>query len=130
MTKLSEFSKYGIVLQDEEREGTELFRQTDAVGWRLASVPVDAQEVMEMSLHDNTPEAFFPIAGTVVLTLSKDESFKCCEEFLLDRPLMIRPGIWHGLHTLSEKGMILVAENADVNLEKKRYKGGRNDQAG
>lgn len=116
-----EFHKYGIVLRDTTPAGSELFSQKAPTGWRLAEIPVDNREVTEMSYHDNTPEGFFPVEGITMLKLSADESFEHCETFLLDRPVLINPCIWHGLAALTESSRIIVAENQAVNLVKKSF---------
>ena len=76
-----------------------------------------------MSLHDNTPEGFIPLEGEVILSVANKEDFSDIKTFLLDRPLLIRTGVWHGLAALSQPARILVIENAQVNLVQKTIGG-------
>lgn len=114
-----QFERYGRVLRDMRKEGGEIFREEGNSGWRLAEIPVLEKEVTSMSLHNNTAEAFFPLEGTAILTVALDEDFQKCESFVIDRPLLINRGVWHGLTALTEQCRLLVVENADVHLEKK-----------
>ena len=120
------FSKYGVVLRDKTPAGNEVFIQRENTGWRLAEISVNNSVVVEMSCHSNTPEGFFPIEGTAILTLSLDDSFKDCDTFLLDRPVLINTGVWHGLATLSDSARLIVVENREVDIIKKNLKNERN----
>ena len=117
----SEFGAYGRVLRGIGPENQELFHRTGNAGWRVAEVPVFDREILSMSLHDNTPEAFFPVEGRTALAVANKDDFSDCRLFLLDQPMMIRAGVWHGLMAVTEESRILVGEDAEVHLEKKPF---------
>ena len=111
---------YGAILRDTSPDGAEVFMNRQGTGWRVAEISVTNPEVMDMSYHENTPEAFFPISGNCALLLSLDPELRQCDWFPLDHPIAIREKVWHGLACTSGEGRILVVENADVMLEKKK----------
>lgn len=117
----AEFSEYGKVLRAPSSENVELFRCNEACFWRIAEVPVFDRQLLSMSLHDNTPEAFFPVEGVTALAVANKPDFSDCKIFRLDRPVIIRAGVWHGLFAETEVSRIVVVEDSEVHLDKKPY---------
>ena len=121
MTEKVGIEKYGRILRNRTLDEQALFINTEPVGWRIAEVLVDTQEVVSMSFHDNTPECFFPVEGETRLTLSLDDSFENCDTFLLDEPIIINERVWHGLAAETGQSKIIVIENEKVNLTTKKF---------
>ena len=119
MTEKDGIKKYGRILRKEIIGDSLLFKNADPVGWRIAEVVVDNQDVITMSYHDNTPECFFPVEGLSTITLSLDDSFDNCDTFALDEPLLINKCVWHGIASLSGGSRIIVVENESVNMTTK-----------
>lgn len=114
----SAFSPYGVVLRSGADDNVQLFT-TSAPGWKLAELPVTDRRIASMSFHDNTAEAFIPLEGTALLTVASKEDLSDCKTFLVDRPLLIYPRIWHGLTAPGGDARLLLVENSEVNLRKK-----------
>ena len=69
-----------------------------------------------LECHPNTPEVFIPLSGEAILLVAVDPEEKITA-FKLDKPLVLSPGIWHGVISLSEKSEMLIVENPDVTSE-------------
>lgn len=118
---LDKFEPYGRVLRSGTDVNTDLFVNEMSTGWKLAELPVTDGEILSMSFHDNTPEAFIPLEGTALLAVALKEDFSDCKLFLIDRPLMIYPSVWHGLAAPNGDARLLLVENRTVNLKKKAF---------
>lgn len=121
MQRIAEYDRLKRYGRDLSEIGMAPFMAPCPAGWRVAEVTVAARALASMSLHANSSEAFFPLEGVCLLTLSADGDFRDSDTFLLDRPVVINAGVWHGLTTLSPQSRLLVAENADVTLQTKAY---------
>lgn len=93
----------------------------------MAELPVVEESIAFLSLHDNTPEVFIPLEGTTILKVAKKADFSDCKVFLIDRPLMIDPGVWHGLACVNGVSRLLLVENREVHLEKKKIERSRGE---
>ena len=93
-----------------------LMRSEAPTGWRLAILKVASRSVERMENHPNTEEAFAPVRGTSVILVARagDWDQGAVHAFLLDRPVSVGRGVWHGNMTLSGQSTILIAENLDV----------------
>ena len=83
-------------------------------GWRIAYLVLRDKTIGQMGVHPTSDETFEPISGRALLFVSKDKNlanFKC---FKLDKPLILRKGIWHNVLTLTPETHIKICENADV----------------
>lgn len=119
ISNFEEFKPYGRVLRSGTDVNTDLFVNEAPTGWKLAELPVTDREILSMSFHDNTSEAFIPLEGTVLLAVALQEDFSDCKLFLIDRPLIINASVWHGLAAPNADARLLLVENRTVNLKKK-----------
>ena len=69
--------------------------------------------------HPDTAELFAPLAGRCALAVAPRGPFDeaAIQVFLLDRPVCVAAGVWHGSFALSETGTVLIAENLEVASE-------------
>lgn len=119
------FSSFGTVvdwtpeLEESGRPFHILVRSEAPTGWRLAMLKVDGRATQEMENHPNSEELFAPVEGRSVLLVSEVGTFHedGVQAFLLDRPVSVGPGVWHGVITLSQYATILIAENLEVGSE-------------
>lgn len=116
---------YGTIVDwsaalDESRSFHILVRSEQPTGWRLAALKVGVHEATSLENHPTTWELFAPLASSAVLLLAPAGIFReeTVRAFLLDRPLCLKPGVWHGVVTLSEAATILIAENLEVSSER------------
>jgi ureidoglycolate hydrolase len=96
-----------------------LVRSEAPTGWRMAMLKVTNRATQRLENHPQTEELFAPVTGRGVLLVAGPGPFR--EEgvhaFLLDRPVSVGPGVWHGNLTLSDWSTILIAENLEVTGE-------------
>jgi ureidoglycolate hydrolase len=119
------FSSFGTVVDwtpDLEESGGLfhiLVRSEAPTGWRLAMLKVRNRATQEMENHPKSEELFAPVEGRSVLLVSEAGAFDedGVHAFLLDRPVSVGPGVWHGVITLSQYATILIAENLEVGSE-------------
>ena len=119
------FAPFGRVLKPSVEETPEvsetgafdffvLFREsTDR--WQIGYLKQTAGAFSRLECHPNTPEVFAPVKGETVLVLAE-----ACEHpgkmtaFRLDEPVVLSPGVWHGVVSLDGLSEVLIVENADV----------------
>jgi ureidoglycolate hydrolase len=107
---------WGPELEASGRPFHILMRSEAPTGWRVAILKVAMRTVERMENHPDTEEVFAPVSGSSVILVARagdwDESG--VHAFLLNRPVSVGRGVWHGNLTLSEQSTILIAENLDV----------------
>jgi ureidoglycolate hydrolase len=111
------FARYGHVLVWSASDGKHLQVAAEEAGrapWMLATFRVDAHEVSYLAQHPDSIELFAPLAGTAVLLVSTPEAPESYEAFLLDVPVVINRGVWHGMCALSETAVLGIAENVEA----------------
>lgn len=116
------FRRYGRVIgfaEKPRRDGkTNLFRkiivEKRKTGWRLAYLVLRDKTISRLEQHLDTYESFEPVKGKGKLFLAdkKDPAAIAC--FLLDQPVVLNKGIWHGLVALGRECEIKITENAHV----------------
>jgi len=97
-----------------------LMRSEAPTGWRLAVLKVSERAMERMENHPTTEELFAPIQGQAVIVLAEAGPFDEARirAFVLERPISLKPGVWHDVFTLSEWATILIAENLQVTGER------------
>ena len=117
------FSKYGSILEKKpegEREGNNLFRivtRSKSDGWRAAYLVVRDRSISKLENHPDSKETFEPARGCVILCVSLNKNPEEFEVFILDKPVVLNEGIWHGIITLSEESEVKICENIEVGIE-------------
>jgi len=91
-----------------------LFREsTDR--WQIGYLEQAAGAFTRLERHPNTPEVFAPVKGDTVLVLAEvSEQPRKMMAFRLDEPVVLSPGVWHGVVSLDGLSEVLIVENADV----------------
>ena len=107
---------WGPELEASGRPFHILMRSEEPTGWRLAILKVASRSVGRLENHPDTEELFAPVGGASVILVASagDWDENGVHAFLLDRPVSLGRGVWHGNLTLSEQSTILIAENLDV----------------
>ena len=116
------FAPYGWVIEYPRKEvdskGENLFRvvlkEDGSVGWRIAYLIVRDKIIKRLEQHPCSYETFEPVAGQSVLYVAVDKFQKGIEGFLLNRPIILKKGIWHGIVTIGDEAEIKITENAEV----------------
>jgi ureidoglycolate hydrolase len=111
------FARYGQVLVWDAAQGQRLQVATEesaGAPWMLATFRVDAHEITYLAEHPDSIELFAPLSGVAVLLLALPEAPESYEAFLLDVPVVINRGVWHGMCALSEAAILGIAENVEA----------------
>lgn len=84
------------------------------LGWRIAYLVVRDRKINKFEQHPESLESFEPVKGRGLLFVStrKDEKAVVC--FLLDKPVILKRGVWHGVVTLSSEFDVKITENSKV----------------
>jgi ureidoglycolate hydrolase len=115
------FAPFGKVLEIAEpdpsvaAEGRNEFKVLDesdnADGWRLAVQIVRGRELRQIGHHPSSKETFEPVTGVAVICVAAHETPDALEAFVLDRPVVVNAGVWHGLIALSREAVVKISEN-------------------
>ncbi len=86
-------------------------REPTRTGWRIAYLVVRQKRIERLEQHPGSYESFEPVRGKCLLYVSdkKDPSRIVC--FSLDKPVILRKGLWHGVVTVSSASEIKITEN-------------------
>ena len=120
------FAEYGWIIdypsKNSQAKKKNLFRivveESEELGWRIAYLVVRDKSISRLEQHGNTFESFEPVNGRCLLYLAKDKDPDAIDCFYLDKPVILKKGIWHGVITLDGEAEIKITENAKV---KSRY---------
>ena len=83
-------------------------------GWRIAYLVVRDRSINRLEQHPDSLESFEPIAGKGLLYVATKKNRGPIKCFLLDKPVILKKGIWHGVVTRSREFDIKIVENATV----------------
>jgi hypothetical protein len=76
-----------------------------------------ARTVSRLQCHDS-PETFEPVKGRAVIFLARPSRPDVVKAFLLDKPIIIKAGVWHDVAAISKEAEIKICENSPI---KTRY---------
>jgi ureidoglycolate hydrolase len=119
------FKPYGRILEPQDGESPEVSEpgifdfyvpfKVQSAGWQMGYLVNLTKSIDKLERHPNTPEVFSPLSGeTVLITSNNPQGQSSLMAFLLSKPIVFNPGVWHGVITLSEKSEVLIVENPDV----------------
>lgn len=83
-------------------------------GWRIAYLVVRDRVLTRLEQHPDSLESFEPVSGRGLLYVSAGKAPNAIKCFLLNKPVILRKGIWHGVVTLSEEFDVKIVENSKV----------------
>ncbi len=66
-------------------------------GWRIAYLVVRDKTIKRLEHHPHSFESFEPVSGKSLLFLAPAKAPEEIECFLLDRPVILKKKIWHGI---------------------------------
>jgi len=116
------FRRYGRIIEYPRKhlKGNQrnLFRivltESSRLGWRIAYLIVRDKKIKKLECHPYSFESFEPMCGRGLLYVAKKSDECAIECFQLDRPVILKKGIWHGVVTLTDEWEIKLTENAKV----------------
>lgn len=115
------FKRYGWVIEYSgerpKNKNINLFRiileEKKKLGWRIAYLVLRNRSISRLEQHPGSFESFEPVRGRSLIYLSRGKTAGI-ECFYLDKPVILRKGIWHGVVTLTPESEIKITENAEV----------------
>ncbi len=115
------FCAFGRVIgyphRSREDAGRNLFcivlRQPRA-GWRIAYLVVRDTWIRRLERHPESFESFEPVRGRSLLFVARRKDPRAIRCFLLDRAVILKKGLWHGIVTLDREADVKITENSRV----------------
>ncbi|MGE5279371.1 MAG: ureidoglycolate lyase [Deltaproteobacteria bacterium] len=86
-------------------------------GWRIAYLVVRDRAIDRLEQHPQSYESFEPVRGRCLLFVARRRAAVSIRCFLLDRPVILRKGLWHGIVTLGREADVKITENDRVRCE-------------
>ncbi|MFA6350241.1 MAG: hypothetical protein WCY12_04875 [Candidatus Omnitrophota bacterium] len=116
------FSKFGSIIEypglAQKNKKKNLFRivleDPKAPGWRIAYLVVRDKMINTLEQHPGTFESFEPVKGRAVLFVALKKDPEQIESFRLDRPVILKKGVWHGIITKGRSAEVKITENSEV----------------
>jgi ureidoglycolate hydrolase len=117
------FKKYGYLIHwdghKKKGNGNQfriVIRDRKSAGWRIAYLIVKDKVIDRLEQHPHSMESFEPVSGRSILHVSNQKKPSRVESFVLDMPIILKKGIWHGVTSVSEETHIKITENSRVKL--------------
>ncbi len=113
------FNKYGVVLELTKNavNGFDILVTEKAHGWRIALYEYDRRNAERLENHPTSKESFEPVKGVTLLVVAEKDKPEEFETFLLDKPVCLEKGVWHQVITLSDRAVVKITENLEVDSE-------------
>lgn len=84
------------------------------VGWRIAYLVLRDKTIGRLECHPFSDESFEPVKGDALLFVACRPQIPDIRCFRLDRPVIVRKRVWHGVVSLTAETEIKITENAAV----------------
>ena len=115
------FEKYGCIIEyldpKVEEDGNSwkiIVQERRSLGWRIAYLIVRNKTFQRLEKHPESMESFEPIKGEAILYVSDLDVPSKIEAFLLDKPIILKKGIWHAITAKTEDVHVKICENHEV----------------
>jgi ureidoglycolate hydrolase len=82
--------------------------------WRVAVFRYSNKEIQKIECHPSSKESFEPLQGITVLLVAEHETPENCHAFILDKPVVLKKGIWHQTLALTPEAQVKITENIEV----------------
>ena len=82
-------------------------------GWRIGYLIVRSRVITRIEYHDSL-ETFEPVNGKVIIALATYRKPERLKIFLLDKPIVLKKGIWHEVAGMSKRAELKIFENREV----------------
>lgn len=114
------FKPYGLIIEYPKKGASKkgnLFKiiiRQPGLGWRIAYLVVRDKSIVRMESHPSSLESFEPCGGKTMLFVSKKKDPVKIDCFILDKPVILKRGVWHGVIALGGESEIKIVENSRV----------------
>lgn len=120
-----DFRKYGCIIEwdgpenkSEKNQFRIVIRDSKVTGWRIAYLIVRKNQVDFLENHPRSYESFEPVKGKAILYVCNKKTPQDIEAFFLDKPVVLKKGLWHNVVAVGKEAHIKITENNDVKLIK------------
>ena len=86
-------------------------------GWRIAHLLLKDKAATYLERHIDSFESFEPIRGETMIYVAGAKDLKKIKCFYLDKPVILKKGVWHNVITLDTQSEIKITENAKVKCD-------------
>ena len=86
-------------------------------GWRIGYLILRKRRFTKLENHPNSLETFEPVKGKAVIALASNKNPEKYRVFSLNKPIVVKMGVWHDVAALSSICEIKIFENIDVKTE-------------
>jgi ureidoglycolate hydrolase len=90
-----------------------VFKEKSA-GWRIAYLVVRKHKIVRLEKHPNTAETFEPVKGKAIIALASSKTPNDYKLFALDKPVVLKKGVWHNVAALTTTCEIKICEAIKV----------------
>ena len=116
------FKPFGTLIEfpksKKNRKRNNLFHivltEKKTIGWRIAYLIIRDKQINVLEHHPQSFESFEPLYGKTLLYVSNRADFSDLKCFLLDKPVILNKGLWHGVTSQSYESAVKITENAKV----------------
>jgi len=119
------FKRYGWVIEGPAKKPKDKRKSLFSIvlieplksGWRIAYLLLRDKAVAFLERHIDSFESFEPIRGETLIYVADAKDLKNIQCFYLDKPVILKKGVWHNLITLNKQSEIKITENAKVRCD-------------
>lgn len=86
-------------------------------GWRIAYLVVRDRKVCRLERHPGCLESFEPMAGQGILYVARRKNLSDIRAFVLDKPVILKKGLWHAIVARTRDCDVKITENARVRCD-------------
>ena len=110
------FAPYGSVIAFPAEDQTNFYvvANDQTHPWRLACFRYSNHSIRKIECHPTSQESFEPLEGTTLLLVAEHTTPEDWKLFLLDRPVVLKAGVWHQTLSLTPEATVKITENLDV----------------
>ena len=111
---------YGIIIDskcvkdDGKRNCFGVLLKEKSNGWRIGYLIVRDKKIRRLEQHPDSLETFEPVKGRAVIAFAPNRQPDKVKVFLLDKPVVVKKGVWHEVAALSGRAEIKIFENLSV----------------
>jgi len=91
-----------------------VLKEPAKTGWRIAYLVVRDKAVSKLEQHPDSFESFEPVCGRSILYVADAGNNGNAACFLLDKPVILKKGIWHAIASIGKESEIKITENSKV----------------
>ena len=119
------FKRYGWVIEGAAKKTKDKEKSLFSIvltepikaGWRIAHLLLRDKSAAYLERHIDSFESFEPIRGETMIYVAGSKDIKSIKCFYLDKPVILKKGVWHNVITLNTQSEIKITENAKVRCD-------------